>query len=170
VLSENLGAIFPVDIAHQENGQLVIGSSVIVPYDPSSGTFVMCTLFNPTTKQNEALRTPTIFKTTALIQAIGNTAIWTPASGKRFRLLGGVVNVPNTSTSAAGTISALFDGATASGITLTAIGATTAGISYTLTLPSNGYLSTAINNALNLNNSAAYTAGGIIVCVWGVEE
>jgi hypothetical protein len=168
-VTEAVGAVYPESLTHQDNGQLILAAKVVVPYSPATGGFVMPTLYNIATVKEESQRTPTVFKTLDLTAAAGSTAVWTPSANKRFRVLGGVVNVPNTSTSAAGLISRLLDGAT-NFANIVAIGTTTAGISYTLSFGENGYLSTAVGNVLNVNNTAAYTAGGIVLSVWGTEE
>ena len=168
-LTENIGAVYPITMDKQANGQKIVGAYVMVPYSPATGAFVAPTLYNAATLKEESQRTPTVFKTLDLTPAIGSTAVWTPTAGKRFRVLGGIVTVPNTSTSAAAVISRLMDGAV-NFANIAAIGATTAGISYQLSFGGNGYLSTAVGNVLNLNNTAAYTAGGVVLSVWGTEE
>jgi hypothetical protein len=169
VLSEQVGAVYPESLSKQDSGQLVIGAQVVVPYSPGTGGFVMPVLYNTLSLKEESQRTPTFFKFLGVTSASGSTALWTPTAGKRFRLMGGTIIVPSTSTSAANVVSSLLDSATGF-MNVAAIGTTTGGIAYNLSLPANGYLSSAVGNVLNLNNSAAYTAGGITISVWGTEE
>lgn len=122
-------------------------------------------------------RTPTSFKT-ATITASGNTAIWTPTTGKKFRLMGYSINAPDdVQAGAAGDVDVTFNDA---GVAI--------GLGFTFWSPDNtstsnrhmdnsgvvqlgnGYLSSAANNVLNVNLSAAITQGKIRVTVWGCEE
>jgi len=124
----------------------------------------------------DRVRSPKIFKT-ATITAAGSTAIWVPAVGKSFRLMGYSIEVTgNAIQAAAGNFEiVLLDAATA------------IGVGSSLYIPSvalnvfgsnalnpinigNGYLAANINNALNVNLSAALTGGEIRVNVWGTEE
>jgi len=116
----------------------------------------------------ELVRTPSIFKT-GTANAIGSTALWTPAAGKKFRVMGYTFTLPSTATSAAGTVITLKDDAT-SVFTIIVMGTTSGALSGSVELPGNGYLSTAADNVLNINCSAALTAGQIAVSVWGTEE
>jgi hypothetical protein len=43
-------------------------------------------------------------------------------------------------------------------------------VALTKPINGNGYLSSAINNVLNISCSAALTAGGVYIDVWGTEE
>lgn len=116
----------------------------------------------------EPVRTPNTFKL-ANAAAIGSTALWTPAAGKKFRILGFSVFIPSISTSAAGSVVSLLDNAAAFTYAA-AIGATTAVVALTVALGPNGFLSAAANNVLNISLSAAFTAGAIYVSAWGTEE
>jgi hypothetical protein len=105
----------------------------------------------------------------ALTAAAGTTAVWTPTSGKRFRLLGYSWSIPNTATSAAGSAAGLLD--QAAGIAyLSEIGTTTTGANNSVSLGVSGYPSAAVNNILYINLTAAFTAGEILITVWGTEE
>jgi hypothetical protein len=125
-------------------------------------------VFDPTTTSFDALRTPTKFKI-ASASAVNDTALWTPAGGKRFRLMGFTWTIPNTATSAAGTVITLRDAA-ADVFNVITIGTTTAGMSNTVILPYNGYMSTAADAVLNIHLSAALTAGTIAFSAFGTEE
>lgn len=108
----------------------------------------------------------------------GNTAVWTPASGKKFRLMRYKISIPgHSTTSVAGTQTLSFqDGAG---------GATN--IVETMYVPStasnwfgswstgwidlgNGFISTAANNALNINLNKTMLTGSVDVQVVGTEE
>ena len=112
--------------------------------------------------------------------ALGNTSLWTPAAGKRFRILACRVTVTaNVAISGGGILDIrMYDGA-----------ATSIGLSHSLYCPStsvttvpgtaydsgwidlrNGYLSSTIDNPLNINLSQALTAGGVQTIVIGTEE
>jgi hypothetical protein len=122
-------------------------------------------------------RTPTVFKQLTATAA-GNTAIWTPGSGNKFRLLKLLVQVrPDAFLAAAGILVITLEDA-----------ATTLPFVFYVFLPAAapateiqplitpwidlgffGILSAAANNALNVNLSAAVT-NGINVIVCGTEE
>jgi hypothetical protein len=121
----------------------------------------------------EIQRTPTTWKV-GNTAAAGQTALWTPTAGKKFRILGGVLMLSKEATCAGAFAFGLQDGAGAnvvyfniSAVALAAIGACTI---IPLALPGNGYPSTAINNVLNFNLGAALTAGLVSASVWGTEE
>ncbi len=108
--------------------------------------------------------TPYVFKPIKAVAITAGTpvAVWTPASGKRFRLLGFCLNVTAVA-------SILFEDAT---------GGTNEFLRFPLTaavstaqVPVNlgqfGYLSTTINNALFLDVTATATVSGY---VYGTEE
>lgn len=122
-------------------------------------------------------RTPSIFKT-AQATASGNTAVWTPTSGKKFRLMRFKVQVTGNATlgGAAVLTIGLQDATTDIGVThdvyVPAVGGATMGLDYDsgwIDL-GNGKLSAAANNVLNVNLSAAVTAGNVRVICCGTEE
>lgn len=124
----------------------------------------------------QALRTPAVFKTTTAT-ASGNTALWTPAAGKKFRLMGYIIQVTAFAASATPAIEITFqDGAAAIGLgsslSVPAVGASTGGVLLNTgdVQLGNGKLSAAANNVLNINLNAALTAGLVRVTVWGTEE
>jgi hypothetical protein len=129
-------------------------------------------LLNPSTTFLEPKRTPTIFKYATDLTTDGAT-VWTPAAGKKFRVLGFTVTVSKDATCAGSFSFQLNDlatgfwAATLSHGALAAIGVPTV---FTVNLPGNGYLSTAINQALKLGLGAVLTAGSISVAAWGTEE
>lgn len=123
-------------------------------------------------------RTPTTFKTVAAT-ASGDTALWTPTSGKKFRLMGLVVELSgNAQLGAAATFTILLrDATTATGLGFSAsVGAAAISTSVPNLIESgvillgNGILSAAANNVLNVNLSAALTAGVARVSAFGTEE
>jgi hypothetical protein len=141
----------------------------VVPVDPSSSPTTVgcpCTVLNGS--NGERLRTPTTFKSVSTAAA-GATALWTPTSGKKFRVMGWTVLIPSTTTTAAGSTITLQDSA-ATVFTVAVIGTTTATIAYNSGAMYNGYLSVLKDNVLNINCSAALTAGNVLVNVWGTEE
>jgi len=132
---------------------------------------IQCVALNTNTVQ--VVRTPTTFKSAAANTAAA-TAIWTPAGGKKFRLLGGVITSASAALAAAAlTTLTLLDGAAA--ITLAfdiwipvAPVNTTPCIAFTL--GPNGYLSSTADNVLNATLTANLLSGQIRVTVWGTEE
>jgi len=96
---------------------------------------------------------------TALADA-GTTDVWTPAAGKKFRLLGLVVG-----SSVAGRV-ALVEGA---GNTLVLPVRLLANQSLFLQIAANGILSAAANNVLKIRNNAG-AAADLDWCAWGMEE
>lgn len=122
-------------------------------------------------------RTPDTFKTVATA-ANGNTALWTPAAGKKFRLMRYRIDVTGNAAAAAAAVKtiSLFDGAAGATGQVHSVfvpgAALAAGALYTsgwIDL-GNGYLSAAANNVLNVNLSTALTAGVVNVIACGVEE
>lgn len=122
-------------------------------------------------------RLPAVFKS-ASTAASGDTAVWTPTAGRRFQLLRfQVFASANAAQSAGGTITAtLRDNTTSTGIAVpiyvpgtggTALGGWTSGW---IDIGPYGYRSAAVNNVLNVNLSAALTAGSIGVIACGTEE
>lgn len=121
---------------------------------------------------------PNIFKT-AQVSASGNTAVWTPASGLRFRLTKyRIILTGNATIGVAGVLTVTFQDATTAipgiahdvSLNTTALGAVA--VLYDsgwVELSKLGIVSAAINNALNVNLSAALTAGNFRVMVAGTE-
>ena len=126
---------------------------------------------------NVALRTPAIFKT-AQATASGNTAVWTPTSGKKFRLMRFNISIPAQCKQSSGGILTITFQDSSTGINH----------AYDVFVPGtvdtisgedfqsgwidlgNGFLSAAANNVLNVNLSAALTAGNVRVNTAGTEE
>jgi hypothetical protein len=152
-------------------GQLDQGSAPL--YGPQ--VYSVQQLYNESTSPPslEFQRTPTIFKFLEDRTTSGAQTVWTPTAGKRFRLLGGIITVSKDAACAGALILALYDSATqftsyiVSHAALVAIGNV---VLIPISFKGNGYLSSAINNVLNVNFSGALTAGGISISVWGTEE
>ncbi len=105
----------------------------------------------------DRLRTPTVFKVVALSAATAETTIWTPTTGKKFRLMGFVLTPGAAST-------LTFKDNTAGSTIFAARGTTDQAISLDL---GNGILSGAINRVLTVTRGTSATLDGV---VWGVEE
>lgn len=122
-------------------------------------------------------RTPNIFKT-ATGTVSGNTAIWTPTSGKKFRIMRVMLEVTaNVSITSGGLLEiTLQDATTPTNIAALSLyapsaAATNAGVIRTPWVElQNGYLSSAANNVLNMNLSAALVTGEARCVVCGTEE
>lgn len=106
-----------------------------------------------------ALATPTIWKPQAALAINSETAIWTPASGKKFRILGFLLVG-----SAAGYITIKDNTA---GTTIMVVPTAAGGAGTFVELPGNGYLSAAANNVLTATGSVNMTLSGFIC---GTEE
>lgn len=124
----------------------------------------------------DRLRTPNVFKT-ATATASGDTALWTPTSGKKFRLMRYIIHVTGGATLASGAdLDIVLRDATTPlnlGHSLyvpAAAGTTLGGFSTGWINLGNGPLSTTNNNVLNINLSAALTAGKVRVTCCGTEE
>ena len=122
-------------------------------------------------------RTPNIYKT-ATATASGNTALWTPTSGKKFRLMRFKVDVTANASLAAGAIftvglqDATSDLGVSSDIYVPTTAVTTGMGGWTsgwIDL-GNGKLSSVANNVLNVNLSAALATGDVRVTACGIEE
>ena len=126
----------------------------------------------------QALRTPSVFKT-AIATVAGNTAVWTPAAGKKFRLMRFAIMLTENANQTAGAIQtiSLQDAAADFGMDFSLFIPTAAATvigdgfySGWIDL-GNGYLSSAANNALNVNlNVGAGFAGTVRVIACGTEE
>ena len=128
------------------------------------------------------LRTPSKFFTASVpATASGNTAVWTPTSGKKFRLMRFQITGSNIAATAATVLTVSFQDAT-TGITIgtydVLMPATANVVSGVMNVSSgwvdlgNGFLSAAANNVLNANVSATVigATGAFRVNVCGTEE
>ena len=99
-----------------------------------------------------------VFKTLSAVNTNAEITIWTPAAGKKFRLMGILVT-----TTVAGNL--LFKDNTA-GTTIFIVPAMIGGAPTYISL-GNGILSATAGNVLTCTGAAASTTSGT---VWGVEE
>ena len=160
-IADHGSEIKPVEL-WGDYGGVPVRQQIQPPIDADSGSqtgiYVNARLMALTGVDFTRLRTPVVFKPfngTAINPA---AAIWTPAAGKRFRLMG-----YHLVSSVAGNIQ-LKDGA---GGTLIAVAPSAAGGPGMLVQLGNGILSAAINNVLEALGPAAATLSGI---VFGTEE
>ena len=124
----------------------------------------------------QRVRLANTFKT-ATATSSGNTAVWTPTTGKKFRLMRYMIQVTGNAAQATGgtfTID-LQDSTTSTNITHSffvpgTAGTSLAGLSTDWVDLGNGVLSSTINNVLNVNLSAALTSGVVRVVICGTEE
>jgi len=123
----------------------------------SGGTYPI--VFNGQTVSRQ--RAPNVFKTFSLTSVATETAIWTPAAGKKFRLMGYQL----TSGTVGGDV-VLKDGTGLATIMTIPFGAA-AGSSQTAPPLGNGILSGAINRVLTATGAATQTISGY---VFGTEE
>lgn len=124
-------------------------------------------------------RTPITFKT-ATATASGNTAVWTPTSGKKFRLMRYQIELSENATLAvAALITVKFQDSTTDfgyqhDLYIPAAALTNTGNAYRSGWidMGNGYLSTTANNVLNFNigGGNALTGGQFRINVAGTEE
>ena len=120
----------------------------------------------------ELQRTMSFLQRSTIISAAGPTTLRTPAAGRAIRILGFSVVIDPATTTAAGSLVTLVD-STAS-VTLDDVialptAATNVPYRAAAPLPGNGLL-LPVGDVLTVNLSAAATAGGVYVNVWGCEE
>lgn len=126
-------------------------------------------LFNGSTFDRQ--RGTAVFKT-VVITAAGNTTVWTPTSGKKFRLMGYSISASGTAASLVANLLKLQDGAAGTNIAqhFIAIALTVTGDTQIYADLGQGVLSGAVDTVLNANLATALTAGGIAINAWGTEE
>ena len=133
-------------------------------------------LWNAATGNAELQRTMGACHTVQLKTAA--VTIWTPAAGKKFRLMGYSILLSDDATLAAAgeTLLTLLDNATAIGLAynfyvpLTALDTNFSGSHIGVNLPPNGYLSVAANNPLKATLGTYLATGSFSINVWGSEE
>jgi hypothetical protein len=126
----------------------------------------------------DRVRSPNVYKYGSVVGGGGASFnIWTPAAGKKFRLMGFVIQLAGNATqAAAGNFTlTLFDGATALPFAMNtdvpaAAPANTMDNQVNLPSMGNGFLSAAANNILSCTMSAALVAGNASVMAFGTEE
>lgn len=124
----------------------------------------------------DRLRTPSVFKY-AFASTVAATAVWTPAAGKRFRLMRLRISVPSDATSAVAgrTAMTFLDGGTLMPLAFDAsvptVGATGPPSLETGWIDlGNGILSAAANNVLTVALTNALTTSGFRMILIGTEE
>ena len=168
----SIGAVADADAVSNANMVSGIGGSTSAPVNAAFQIFNH--LFNGASWDRQ--RTPAIFKTVQAT-ATGSTALWTPTAGKKFRLMKYCIMVTGNATLAAGAVLtvSLLDAAGQIGQQIdTFIPTATFSVAEDYISPwidlGNGILSGAANNVLNVNLSAALTAGNVRVIACGTEE
>ena len=160
-----------------------VGAGVMVTGDAFNpvGKSYLCAVVEQmgltSTTTMDRLRTANIFKTITAT-ASGDTAVWTPASSKRFRLMAYMIQLTGDSATAGGAVIdfLLRDATTATAFAFStfvpAAGGTILGAVATSGFCAimNGFSSAAVNNALNINLSAALSVGKVRVTAIGTEE
>lgn len=135
--------------------------------------------FNNLTGMLEYQRTANVFKT--IQAAAANNTVWTPSSGTlKFRLMQFEIELPTNAAISGGgvVVTVSFEDAVGNQIGLaydffvptTAVVTGNGSTVVTVTLPGNGYLSTAAGNVLNAKISTALTTGAFRITARGCEE
>jgi len=128
-------------------------------------------VFNNITGVFDFQKTPTIWKYNNLTN---DGDIWTPATGKKFRLMGGIITIAGAALAVAAinTLDILDEAAIIMRLQIWCplAAAATDTIIIPFSFPGNGYLSAAINQDLKLDINAPITQGSIAFNVWGCEE
>jgi hypothetical protein len=122
--------------------------------------------------QAELQRTMNFLAPSLLLSSAGVHTVRTPAPGRAIRILGFSVVVDPATTTAAGSMVYLYDAtstAVLDNIVALQTAATNTPFRSSAPLPGNGLL-LPVNDVLAINLSAAATAGGVYVNVWGCEE
>lgn len=179
----NASGLTPVYLAYA-NSQTLVRVTAASSFSPADATAGMSCWayaafpnfgFNGSTYDRE--RYPEIFKS-ATATASGNTTVWTPTSGKRYQLLKVQFFATADATLNTGAVLTvkLQDNTTDIGVSVPVYVPTTGGTalggwsSGAIDLGKYGKRSSAINTTLNVNISAALTAGSIGVMAFGTEE
>lgn len=106
----------------------------------------------------DRVRTPAKFTTFSLGIATAETTIWTPAAGKKFRLMGGII------TATVATVLTFKDNTAGTTIFVLSMNA---GVPFDISGMGNGILSAAANNVLTVTRSVASALDGTL---FGTEE
>lgn len=118
----------------------------------------------------DRVRVADVFKT-VVATAAGSSVVWTPAAGKRFRLMGYTISISGTTAATVTQALELLDGATvianhlATVTETTPTGDTQIGVDF-----GQGLLSSAANNVLEIHLGTAMGTGGVAINAWGTEE
>ena len=121
----------------------------------------------------EQARTPTIFKNAAPAAAPATTDVWTPAGGKKFRLMGGVISMSGSIAAVALRTLKLIE-ETAGTVIVELhldIPVTGGSVAVNFTIPGNGFLASTVDKKLQaVTAGGTYVTGTDAVSVWGTEE
>jgi hypothetical protein len=163
-------------------GNVALGGPASDNTDPAVGVVAQrmlaeTMLYNPVTQLFERLRTASIFKTVNLFSA-GDNTVWTPAAGKRFRLMAYRLVIPGNASIAVANVQnfQLKDQATFLGFRDDVFCPAAAGATPNLfvgpwvLIPGNGYLSLVANNVLFMNMGVAMATAGVVINTAGTEE
>jgi hypothetical protein len=122
----------------------------------------------------DRVRVANVFKTQTSNTAAAAT-VWTPAAGKKFRLMGYEISIAGTLAATGIQAITLLDGATTIKNHITALIQTTTA-SIALITPvfdsdmGQGYLSAAANNVLTMTMTNNLATGNCSINAWGTEE
>jgi hypothetical protein len=123
----------------------------------------------------DRVRVANVFKTVSTAAA-GLTAVWTPAAGKKYRLMGYTIDVAGTLAATGTQVLTLRDGAATviknhvANLIQTQTASISGGDSHMGADLGQGQLSAAINTTLNINLGTAMASGAVTVNAWGTEE
>lgn len=180
----NIQALMGANPGTNNGGDGVGAPAGMVDYGGNGRTLLVSPVLYSGSTWN-GTRTPNIFKTASVsATASGNTAVWTPTSGKKFRLMRFQITATNLTATAATVITVSFQDST-TGINIgtydvllpAAATATDLLLGGTQQISAwvdlgNGFLSASANNVLNANVSATVTGatGTFRYNVCGTEE
>jgi hypothetical protein len=130
--------------------------------------------YNNVSTALEVIRTPTKYYFATCAAATGATVIWSPAAGKKFRLMGLII-CPSGTAAAAGLRTFSIEEETLGQIMAASVIAPAAGVGCNapicINLPGNGYLATTADKDLIITTgTTAYNVGSDAVTAWGTEE
>lgn len=128
--------------------------------DPATGGGIPATWLYTGAGSMVRQRTPTVFKTLNAVVVTSETTIWTPAAGKKFRLMGFYL----AQGVATGAITLRDNTA---GTTILIVPQNTVGVASASPPLGNGILSAAANNVLTAQGASTETLTGF---VFGTEE
>ncbi len=148
-----------------------IGSNTdAVPSQATGQQSVVAQLYGYNGASFDRVRVANVYNT-VVATAAGSTTVWTPAAGKKFRLMGYTISIAGTASATGVQVIKLEDGATVIKNHLATVDITTpVGDSQIGADLGQGQLSAVANNVLNINLSEAMATGGVAVNVWGTEE
>jgi len=130
-------------------------------------------LYDPVLATWDRQRNVTTFKT-LIDNTANNATVWTPAGGKKYRVMGGIISLSKDAACAGSFQVGLTDSAGGQWLVIqishAALVATGQVMVVPFQIPGNGYLSPTAGNLLQATCSGALTAGSMGVTVWGTEE